>query len=199
MLYAEILIGLVLLGVYIHFQITKRKNKHYLDLINQQMSASDEIKRTLAMGLYIRFKKENEEEDEQYSSSFIKEDPLMFENFVADVIERAKGGRTWVLPPSGDFGVDFEHDTKEGKLLGQVKCWKDDLPFDPIALIHSNMVKKGAIGGYVVTTASFTDAAERYAEGLNVELIDGVKLVELWVEGLQTEEEEIKGILPEMI
>lgn len=163
------------------------------------MSASDEIKRTLAMGLYLRFKKEHEEEEEQYSSSFIKEDPLMFENFVADVIERAKGGRTWVLPPSSDFGVDFEHDTEEGKLLGQVKCWKDDLPFDPIALIHSNMVKKGAIGGYVVTTSTFTEAAKRYAEGLNVELIDGMKLVELWIEGLQTEEEEIKGILPDMI
>ncbi|MFK4997059.1 hypothetical protein ACI2OX_04150 [Bacillus sp. N9] len=49
----------------------------------------------------------------QYSSAFIKEDPLFFENFVADVFERARGGTTWVLPPNNDFGVDFEHDTEE--------------------------------------------------------------------------------------
>ncbi|MBS4208082.1 restriction endonuclease [Bacillus sp. FJAT-50079] len=175
--------------------MTKRKNKYNLDLISEQLCSSDELKKTLAMGLYLRFKQEDEEVE--YSSAFIKEDPLFFENFVADVFERVSGGRAWVLPPNGDYGVDFEYDTEEGKYLAQVKCQKDDLPFDPIALIHSNVVKRDAVGGYVITTGAFTSAAKRYADGLNVELIDGVKLVELWIEGLQENQEEVIKAIPE--
>src|SRR5690606_17228741 len=101
-----------------------------------QIDSSEEMKKTLAMGLYLRFKKKGEEEiQETYTSNFIREDPLMFENFVADVFEKSRGGSTWVSQASGDFGVDFEHITDEGKYLGQVKCYKNDLPFDPIALI----------------------------------------------------------------
>jgi restriction system protein len=123
----------------------------------------------------------------------------MFESFVADVIQRSKGGSTWVSPSTGDFGVDFEYTTQEGLFLGQVKCYQGDLPFDPIALIHSNMVKKGAVGGYVITTGAFTSSARRYAEGLDIELIDGVKLVELWLAGTVMVEQEIKKILPEYV
>lgn len=35
---------------------------------------------------------------------------------------------------------------------------------------HSNLVKKGAEGGYVITTGSFTSFARVYAEGLTIEL-----------------------------
>jgi restriction system protein len=61
------------------------------------------------------------------------------------------------------------------------------------------MVKKGAKGGYVITTSSFTPAARQYAEGLGIELIDGVKLVDLWLSGLVNVEQEIKKLLPEYI
>ncbi|MBS4207524.1 restriction endonuclease [Bacillus sp. FJAT-50079] len=155
--------------------------------MNEQLSASDELKKTLAMGIYFRFKKEDEEAE--YSSAFIKEDPPFFKNFIDDVIERVRGGVTWGLPPNGDFEVGFEDNTKEGKFLGRVKCHKEDLAIDPIALIHSNIVKRNAIGGYVVTTSLFTPATSKYEEGLNVELIDGVTLVELWLEGLQEQQD----------
>lgn len=151
------------------------------------------------MGLYMRFKTENVDNAPTYSSTYIKQDPLMFEHFVADVFEKAKGGSTWVSPSSGDFGVDFEHRTEEGLYLGQVKCYQNDVAFDPIALIHSNMVKMRAKGGYVITTSSFTTAARQYAEGLDIELIDGVKLVELWLSGMVNVEQEIKRLLPEYI
>lgn len=159
------------------------------------------MKRTLAMGLYLRFRKEYEEDKNHIkgNSIFIKQDPLLFESFVAEVFEKAKGGSTWVSPPTGDFGVDFEHVTEEGKYLGQVKCHKGDLSYESIAIIHSNMVKQGAMGGYVVTTGSFTKNAKDYAAELNIELIDGVKLVELWLAGLKNAEQEIKQVLPEYI
>ncbi|WML57444.1 restriction endonuclease [Neobacillus sp. PS2-9] len=199
MLISEILIAILLALAFVHFQLTKRKNTYQTSMLIQHIDSSEEMKKTLAMGLYLRFKKENQDNPPNYSSIYIKEDPLVFELFVADVIQKIRGGSIWVSPPSGDFGVDFEHTTDKGMFLGQVKCYQGDLPFDPIALIHSNMIKKGAVGGYVITTGSFTPAAREYTDGLNIELIDGVKLVELWINGLVNVEEEIKKLIPEFI
>lgn len=138
------------------------------------------IKNTLAMGLYARFCSNEELKSDGWSSIFIDNNPLEFEHFVASIIETVRGGSTYVTPSSGDFGVDFEHSTND-VYLGQVKCYKSDLSYEPIALVHSNMVKRNAIGGYVITTGSFSDNAYHYARNLNIELIDGVKLVELWM------------------
>lgn len=201
MLLVEIMIAVVLVAAFIHFQLTKRKTNYKTALLAHQIDTSEEMKRTLAMGLYLRFRKETEDDKNEVRSNsvFIKQDPITFEYFVAEVFESARGGSTWVSPPSGDFGVDFEHETDDGLFLGQVKCYKGDLPFNPIAIIHSNMVKKGAMGGYVITTGSFTKNAREYAEGLEIELIDGVKLVELWLAGLEKAEEEIKQIIPNYV
>ncbi|CAM3889030.1 hypothetical protein GCM10009865_22240 [Aeromicrobium ponti] len=201
MLLVEIMIGVVLITSWIHFQMLKRKNNYKTALLASHIDSSEEMKRTLAMGLYLRFRKEQEDNNNSIkaNSVFIKQDPFTFESFVAEVFEKARGGNTWVSPPTGDFGVDFEHDTKEGKYLGQVKCYKEDVPFGPIAVIHSNMIKQGAIGGYVVTTGSFTKYAREYAEELNIELVDGVRLVEIWLAGLENAEQEIKQVIPEYI
>lgn len=206
MLYAEVAVAVLLIGAYIHFQRAKRRNRYELDLINQHLYSSEEVKWTLAMGLYLRFKQEEELDttaeqiDEQqissYTEAFIKEDPLIFEDFVADIFEKAKGGETDVLPSKQDFGIDFKHKTEDGLYLGQVKCLKDDVDFEPIALLHSNMVKKSAVGGYVITTSAFTETAKEYAEDVDIELINGKKLVELWMEALQSNEEELKKVLP---
>ncbi|WP_070120427.1 restriction endonuclease [Bacillus marinisedimentorum] len=198
MLVIEVVLGFLLAYLFVNFYMNKKKDDYQTQLLAHHINKSEEMKRTLAMGLYMRFKKEDEE-DKHLSSSYIKQNPIMFESFVAEVIESAKEGSTWVSPPNGDFGVDFEHVTDNGLYLGQVKCYKGNLPFEPIALVHSNMVKRGATGGYVVTTGSFTSAAMNYAEDLNIELIDGVKLVELWLTGLENAEQEIKDIIPEYI
>ncbi|KQL54492.1 restriction endonuclease [Heyndrickxia shackletonii] len=197
MITIEIAIAILLIIAYIHFRLTKRKVNYQNTLINNQLDHSTEMKKTLAMGLYLCFKKE-EDEKINYSSLFIKQDPLSFEYFVAEIFERARGGKTWVSPPSGDFGVDFEHDREIGKYYGQVKCYKEDLDYKPIALVHSRIVKDNADGGYVITTGSFTRAAKEYAQELNIELIDGVKLVELWLEALENAEEEIEKLIPSL-
>ncbi|MED4225640.1 restriction endonuclease [Neobacillus cucumis] len=199
MLIFEVIIALALAAAFVHFQLTKRKNYYQTSMLIQHINSSDEMKRTLAMGLYLRFKKENPDNLPNYSSIYIKQDPFTFESFVANVIQKSRGGSIWVSPGSGDFGVDFEHTTGQGLFLGQVKCYEGDQPFNPIVLIHSNMIKRGAVGGNVITTGSFTSSAYEYAEGLNIELIDGVKLVELWINGLENAEAEIKHFIPEFI
>lgn len=171
-------IGLVICLIVIYFQWKKSKEWRN-SLSYRQYRSADEFKRTMALGLYQRFCKESEET--RYSSLFLKEDPLSFEHFVADILAHRYGHDFHVTQSSGDFGVDIEHGIGEGKVLGQVKCYKDDIAFDPIALIHSNMVKQGASRGYVVTTSSFTENAQIYANGLDIDLIDGVQLVDMWI------------------
>ncbi|MEE3955905.1 restriction endonuclease [Peribacillus frigoritolerans] len=197
----ELIVAIVLIGAFIHFRLTKSKEHYKAALLARHIDTSDEMKRTLAMGLYLRFRKENPDDKKliKDNSIFIKQDPIAFESFVAEVFDRSRGGSTWVTPPSGDYGVDFEHETKEGKFLGQVKCYKDDLDFEAIAILHSNIIKQGLQGGYVITTGDFTKNALRYAEGLNIELINGVQLVDLWLEGLENAEQEIKQVTPEYV
>lgn len=79
----------------------------------------------------------------------------------------------------------LHHFTEEGLYLGQVKAWNADLDFTPIALTHSNMVKQGANGGYIITTSDFTPSARRYAEDLGIELINGIQLVTYWPESME--------------
>jgi len=196
MFYMEIIVAILLTMAFIKYFWIKKEDQYQTSLLANHIESSNELKKTLAMGLYLRFCKEEEESISKYSSIFLKQDPIQFETFAAEIIEKTRGGSTWVTPPKGDFGVDFEHETEKGLFLGQVKCCQGDLPFDPIALIHSNMVKRGAVGGYVITTGSFTPAAYEYAKELNVELIDGVKFVECWLASLGTVEKEIKELLP---
>lgn len=198
MIYFEIALGVLLVISAVHFQMTKRKNSYQTTLLLKHLDSNEEMKKTLAMGLYLRFRKENLDETTKFSSLYIRQDPISFEHFTADLIQKARGGSTWVTPPSHDFGVDFEHTIDENLFLGQSKCQRDDLCYKPVALIHSNMVKKGAKAGYVITPGSFTPSARKYSKGLNIELIDGVKLVEIWIAGLDNVEQEIKDLIPSL-
>ncbi|MGP7819775.1 restriction endonuclease [Niallia sp. 01092] len=196
MFYIELIAAILIVSAFIHYFLTKRHDNYKLSLITSQIDASEEIKKTLAMGVYLRFKKE-EEQAKKFSINYIKESPIEFELFAASILEKTKGGSTWVSPASGDFGVDFEHTVNGELFLGQVKCCQGDLSFEPIALIHSNIIKRNAKGGYVITTGSFTSSAKEYAKELNIELIDGVRLVELWITSLSNAEQEIKKMTPE--
>ncbi|HWJ78792.1 MAG TPA: restriction endonuclease [Niallia sp.] len=195
----ELIVAILLVMAFIKYYWTKKEDEYKASLLTDHLALSEELKNTLAMGLYFRFSKENSVDSVSYSTIFQKQDPIQFETFVSEVIEKAKGGSTWVTSPTRDFGVDFEHETEKGIFLGQVKCYQGDLSFEPIALIHSNIMKKGAVGGYVVTTGSFTKGAHEYAKGLNIELIDGIKLVNYWITTFNKSEQEIKGLLPDFI
>ncbi|MFD0620351.1 restriction endonuclease [Paenibacillus sp. GCM10027629] len=153
-------------------------------------SSHEDMKETLRIGLYNRFKRDLEQQNE--------EDPLLFEHFVADIMTSVRGGNTYVTRSSGDFGIDIEEQADRGLYLGQVKCYNDQnlVGFAPIAIVHSQMMKQSAVGGYVVTTSKFTSNAYTYAKGLNIELIDGNQLVELWLQHLEVKRESIAGLNP---
>lgn len=186
----EFLITLLILinvGIFLYFRWREEKSAK---LIAQRITSTLELKRTMVMGLYLRFnypkemKKDGTTDFSSGTSLFLKQVPLDFEDFVAAVLKTRYGGDVYVTSPSGDFGVDIEHTTEKGLFLGQAKAYKDDVGYEPIAILHSNMIKRNAKGGYLITTASYTKAAQSYAEGLNIELIDGVELVDMWLESI---------------
>ncbi|MDL4839665.1 restriction endonuclease [Aquibacillus rhizosphaerae] len=187
-------IGVVVVAIVgvIHLWLVKQRNDYQEIQIAHQINKNDQTKRTLVNGIFFRFNFPKDETDEfKYSDMFIKQTPHEFEAFVAEVLENKYGGDAFVTVGSGDFGIDIEHRREVGLYLAQVKCEKNNLPFDPIAKIHSNMVKRNAVGGYVITTRDFTSAARSYAKDLDIHLIDGESLVEMWLEGLEEKDREL--------
>lgn len=167
----------ILLGLLIFQWKNQRSLKE--EEYYRQITVTDEFKKTIALGLYQRFCKEVEEK--RYSPTFLKSDPLDFEHFIADVLKHKYGFEAFVTKSSSDFGVDIEHGVGDGKVLGQVKCYREDIGYEPIAILHSNMVKQNASKGYVVSTAGFNENARSYTDGLNIDLINGIDLVEMWI------------------
>jgi restriction system protein len=142
------------------------------------ISTNEEMKKTLLVGLYHRYKKSDDPE---------KENPLDFERFIAKIMSDLNHSQAYVTSSSGDYGVDIEETRGDGLYLGQVKCYADynQVSFDPIAIIHSQLMKQNAKGGYVITTSTFSPNAKAYAEGLNIRLIEGREIVDLWVKSLE--------------
>ncbi len=197
----QILAIIALLAAGIHFWwLNKKKNQKLAAMIANQIQSNEHVKKTLAMGLYYRFHKMNVDQDgkeESVSKSFVRQDPIQLEHFVADVLQKRYGGNIFVSQASGDYGVDIEHVRSEGTYYGQVKCYKNDLDYQPIALVHSNMTKYNVVWGFVVTTSDFTENARKYAQGLNIDLINGVSLVDLWMERLELQTNEVRALVTE--
>lgn len=188
------LIQLIIIGILAAWTVflwnTKRKHETFISTLGWKARSDYRLKQRLAMGLYFQFMKEDEER--KYSNVFDKKTPLEFENFIADIMEHHYGGKSYVTASSGDYGVDVEIHTKDGEVIyGQVKCYANDLPFDPIAKVHSNMVKFGADRGFIITTGGYTKNAKNYAEGLNIQLFNGIQLADIYLSSLQSETENI--------
>lgn len=163
----------------------KKLNDKEEAVIARKFNSTDELKRTIAMGLHARFNADVQKNVYRESTDlFIKQIFFAFEDFAAQIFKRKYGDKLFFTTTTGDYVVDFEQDRKDGLYLGQAKVKKDDLDFTPIALIHSNMIKDGAKGGYVITTSDFTLSARRYAEGLDIELINGIQLATYRLETL---------------
>lgn len=59
------------------------------------------------------------------------------------------------------------------------------MSYKTIALVHNNIAKRGARGGYIVLAGGFSKNARLYAEELNVQLIDRLRLAEMYMESIE--------------
>lgn len=170
-----VVVIIAVVAAFIYFDKKGQLDEALTNLVH----GNEETKKTLLIGLYHRFKKDDS----------TPETPFDFEKFVAKIMEAYRGGQADTTPLSGDYGVDIEHTINDKKYLGQVKCYEDgnNVSFEPIAIIHSQIIRQQAAGGFLVTTSDFTPNARNYAEGLNIELINGKELVDIWVGTLERE------------
>ena len=79
-----------------------------------------------------------------------------------------------------DGGIDLALTKGSEKFLVQCKQWKAyKVGVDVVRELYGVMAAKGATGGFVVTSGRFTDDAKAFADGRNVQLVDGPKLFAL--------------------
>lgn len=62
-----------------------------------------------------------------------------------------------------------------------MKCELNNINYVPVAVLHSQMVKQGAVGGYVISVRDFEQSAKKHVEGINIQLINGKELVNMWL------------------
>lgn len=85
------------------------------------------------------------------------------------IIETGGGG--------ADGGIDLALTKGNEKFLVQCKQWKAfKVGVDVVRELYGVMAAKGATGGFVVTSGRFTEDAKAFADGRNVQLVDGPKL-----------------------
>lgn len=180
------------------------KDRELQELRNRSLriwESNRQVQRTLATGLYSRFAGEDlpvgSAADADASSVYIRSNPYEYAYFVSDILEGLYGGQSYVIPSDSAAGVDIEHERKEGLYLVQVRSSRKDTDVDAVAVLHSQVVKRQAHSGWIVSTGGFTDAAKQYAEETDIVRVDGIRLVQMWGDYLQsldrTDESEEQG------
>ncbi len=99
-----------------------------------------------------------------------------FEHLVGEAF-RERGFSVSETAPGPDGGVDLEL-RKDGELhLVQCKRWRArKVGVEIVRELYGVMTARGAVGGYVVSSGTFSQEARNFAEGRNIELWDGAKL-----------------------
>ena len=91
---------------------------------------------------------------------------------------RQQGYRVTELGGAGpDGGVDLVLTKGNEKFFVQCKQWKAyKVGVTTVRELYGVMAAKGATGGFVVTSGRFTTDAVEFAQGRNIELVDGPRL-----------------------
>ena len=151
------------------------------------MHSKEKLFETLSLGIYHRFRDEDKREQSKRKKQGLPlkvENSIMFESFVADIMQDVLGGRAKVTEASGDYGVDIVHTLPNRDVyLVQVKCYKPEnkISFDPLAVLHSNIITRNAQGAYFVTTSDYSPQATQFAEVHGIKLINGYELAQYWM------------------
>ncbi len=79
-----------------------------------------------------------------------------------------------------DGGVDLALEKSGERFLVQCKRWKAlKVGVDVVRELYGVMAANGATGGFVVTSGRFTEDAQAFAQGRNVQLVDGPELLQM--------------------
>ncbi len=100
-----------------------------------------------------------------------------FERIVGEAFRRRGFRVEQVRHDSTEDGFDMEMTRDGERFVAQCKHWRArSVGIVPVRELYVAMEARGAAGGFVVTSGSFSRDARSFAEGRNVELIDGSHL-----------------------
>lgn len=100
-----------------------------------------------------------------------------FETLVGEAFRRKGYSVLDVGGGGADGGVDLVLMKGKESFLVQCKQWKAyKVGVDVVRELYGVMAAKGATGGFVVTSGTFTEDAKAFASGQNIALIDGKAL-----------------------
>jgi restriction system protein len=132
------------------------------------------------LSVWRRSKREKLFEDADASESVSTLNKMSWQEFEILVSEAFRRGGYSVTETGGggaDGGVDLVLRKDGEKYLVQCKQWRAyKVGVTTIRELYGVMAAEGAAGGFVVTSGVFTQEAKSFAEGRNVELIDGAEL-----------------------
>jgi len=99
------------------------------------------------------------------------------EELVGEYFRRGEFSVTESRRAGPDGGIDLEL-TKRGEYyLVQCKRWRAaSVDVETVREFHRVMAARHAVGGFIVTSGSFTAEAEKFAEGREIGLINGRQL-----------------------
>lgn len=124
-----------------------------------------------------------------------------FEDFVAEAYRRQGFHVEQTAHGRADGGYDLVLLKVQASILVQCKHWLvHQVGVPKVRELAGAMRKVGATGGVFVTTGTFTRAAQQFATGLPIELVDGNTLIR-WLPGTPEEsaiqvEAEVAGQTP---
>ena len=100
-----------------------------------------------------------------------------FEALVGEAFRRKDYAVTETGGGGADGGIDLTLKKEGETFLVQCKQWKAyKVSVTTVRELYGVMAAEGATGGFVVTSGVFTDEARAFAEGRNIELMDGSAL-----------------------
>ena len=103
-----------------------------------------------------------------------------FEMLVGESFRRSGYAVTETGGGGADGGIDLVLKKDGEKFLVQCKQWKAfKVGVTTIRELYGVMAAGGAAGGFVVTSGVFTKEAKTFAEGRNIDLIDGAELTSI--------------------
>jgi restriction system protein len=103
-----------------------------------------------------------------------------FEQLVSEVFRACDYSVSETGGGGADGGVDLE--LRKGSELSLVQCkqWRaQKVGVETVRELYGVMAARGATGGFVVSAGSFSKDAKAFAEGRNIELLDGDALMQL--------------------
>ena len=101
-----------------------------------------------------------------------------FELLVGKYFENRGYSVRQLAQPGPDGGVDLVAVKDSEKYLVQCKQWRStSVGVKVVRELMGIIVANGAVGGFVVASGKFTSNAKEFAIGRNIELIDGLEIV----------------------